>query len=327
MVNKRVVLAVTLGSCLEAWAPAAAAQARARRWRIGWLAPGPRGATLASFLERARELGHVEGGNLVVEYREAATLQAASAAAAELVRRRVDLLVAQAPTALRAARAATRSIPIVTFFIGDPIRMGVTRSLARPSSNVTGFTWDAGIDTVVKGLEVIKELRPPVQSVALLWNLENDSHPHYVKEVESLGGRFGLAVLAIGVRHADELDAAFGRMVEQKVGVAIVFTDPFTVTHRDRLVAAMARHPVAVFWGSAAWPLDGAVITFGANVGDQPRAVADYVDRILKGAAPAELPFQQPTRFDLILDVRAAQALGLVFSQVLLLRADSVLGR
>jgi putative ABC transport system substrate-binding protein len=324
MVNKRVVLAVALASCLGLmWA----LQPQTRRWRIGWLAPGPRGVALARFLARARELGYVEGDNLAIEFREAASPQAASAAAADLVRRRVDLIVAHAPIALRAARGATGSIPIVTFFIVDPIRMGVTKSLARPDSNVTGFTWDAGVDTAVKMFEVVKELQPPVQRVALLWNLQNDSHPHYVKEFESLGGRFGLAVLAIGVRHADELDAAFHRTVEQKAGVAIVFTDPFTVEHRGRLTEAMARHPVAVLWGSAAWPLDGAVITFGANVSDQPREAADYVDRILKGAAPAELPFQQPTRFDLILDARAAQALGLRFSQALLLRADTVVGR
>jgi putative ABC transport system substrate-binding protein len=326
MINKRAALAAGLLACVAPRVWCGAAPSRGRLRSVGYLSPVASGDAFRQFLKRVRSLGYIEGRSLAIHFRDAQTEQAAGIAAADLVRRSVDVLIAQAPVALRAAREATSSIPIVTFFIGDPVRMGVTTSLARPSANVTGFTWDAGIDTVVKGLELAKELLPRAQRIALLWNLENDSHPFYVKEFQALSGRFGLSIQSVGVRREDEFDAALGAMVAQQAAMVIVFTDPFTIAHRGTLSDSLARHPLPAMWGSAAWPLQGALATYGADVSDHPRRAAEYMHRLLEGAVAGDLPFQQPTRFNLALDLRVARSMGISVPKRLLLRADSVVG-
>jgi putative tryptophan/tyrosine transport system substrate-binding protein len=327
MTTRRPVLVVAVLLCLLSLPFESAAQQAQTEYRIGWLAPGPAspGGAYYQFLQRAKELGYAEGKNFAIDYRELQSVDDGKTVADELVRLKVDLIVAQAPTALLAARRATKSIPIVTFFIGDPIRMGVTESLARPRGNVTGFTWDAGSDGTGKALQVIKEMIPHASQISLLWNLDNDSHPFYVSEFEKYARTLGLSILSVGVRRSEELEGAFKRMIETRTSAVIIFSDPFTVRNREVITTLLARFPLAAMWGTAVWPLQGAVITFGANVADQPRRAAEYMDRILKGSAPADLPFQQPTRFDLILNVKVARSLGLTLPQSLLLRADQII--
>jgi len=234
------------------------------------------------------------------------------------------LIVAQAPVALLAARNATRTVPIVTFYVGDPVRMGVVESLARPGGNVTGFTWDTGFEGIAKSLEAIKEIVPLARRIAILWNLENDSHPFYVKEFDAHARTLRMAIQSLGVRSVDEFEGAFRQMAEQKSDAVNVFADPLTIRHREALTALLARYPIPAMWSSAQWPLAGSVVTMGPNVDDQPRRVAEYMDRILKGAPAGSLPFQQPTRQDLIVDAKVARSLGIKLPRSLRLRADRI---
>jgi putative ABC transport system substrate-binding protein len=325
MVTKRRVLVV--GMSLMSLSLSTAAQETQKVYKIGWLAPGPPtpGGVYHQFILRARELGYVEGKNLSIQFREVPTAIEGKDTVDALVRQKVDLLVAQAPMPLQAARSSTETVPIVTFFIGDPIQMGVTKSLARPSSNVTGFTWDTGVVGIVKSLELMKEITPSATHFALLWNLDNDSHPFYLKEFERHARAFGLSTVPVGVRRSDELEGAFRKMKERKVSAVIIFSDPFTVRYRNVLSPLLTRFAMPAMWGSAAWPLAGAVITLGPNVDDQPRRAAEYMDRILKGAAPRDLPFQQPRKFDLILNAKAARELGVTLPKSLLARADQII--
>ena len=304
----------------------AAAPAATKVYRVGWLVPSvPKpGEAYRKFVDRAAQLGYIDGQTLLVDYRSFDTLEEGRALAAELVRLKVDLVVAQAPPALLAARSATQSIPIVTFFVGDPVRMGIVPSLARPGGNVTGFTWDTGADGTGKLLEIAKELFPKARGFGLLWNLENDSGPFYAREFESYASTLGLALVSVGVRTPEEFAPAFERMAREKASAVFVFPDPFTVRHRPAVSAALGRYRLPALWGSAAWPLQGAVLTFSANVDDQPRSAAEYMDRILKGAAPGELPFQQPMKSDLIIHAKTARELGVPLPRSLLIRADRV---
>ena len=305
---------------------AALAQVMAKVYRIGWLVgsvPTP-GVAYRKFVDRATQLGYVEGQTLLIDYRSFDTLDEGKVLAAELLRLKVDVIVAQAPPALLAARSATESVPIVTFFVGDPVRMGIVPSLGRPGGNVTGFTWDAGAEGVGKSLEITRELFPKARRIGLLWNQENDSGPFYAREYESHASSFGLAFVSVGVRTPEQFAPAFDRMAREKVSAVLVFTDPFTIRHRPALSAALGRYRLPALWGSVVWPLQGAVVSGGFNVEDQPRRAAEYMDRILKGAAPGELPFQQPTKFDLVIHAKTAREFGVPIPRSLLLRADRI---
>lgn len=322
--RRRLLFAAT---ALLASPLASRGQHSGRVHRIGWLAPGPpsSGGPYRQFLQRAKELGYVEGKNLVVDYRGFESVAGGKTITEEIVRSKVDLIVAQAPVALRAALLATQTIPIVTFYVGDPIRMGVVKSLARPGGNVTGFTWDTGPEWSGKSLQLIKEIVPRANLIAILWNLENDSHPFYLSEFQGNARTLGLPTLSVGVRRAEELEGAFRKMTAERASAVLIFSDPFTVRNRETLATLLARFALPAMWGTAVWPLPGALITFGPNVTDHPRHVAEYMDKILKGTPPANLPFQQPTRFDLIVNAKIAKTLGLTLPPSVLLRADRVI--
>ena len=326
MHTRRRILVALSGASLGALCGIAAGQATGKVHRIGWLVPSvpTPGETYRQFVQRATQLGYVEGKTLQIDYRSFDTLEEGKALAAELVRLKVNLIVAQAPPALLAARSATQSVPIVTFFVGDPVRMGIVPSLARPGGNVTGFTWDTGAEATGKSLQIAKELFPNARGFGLLWNLENDTGPFYAREYETYASTLGLAIVSVGVRTPEEFAPAFDRMTREKVDAVLVFPDPFTVRHRAALSAALGRYRLPALWGSVAWPLQGAVLTSSANVTDQPRRAAEYMDRILKGAAPGELPFQQPTKSDLIIHAKTARELGVRIPRSLLLSADRI---
>jgi len=323
MHTRRRMLVALYGASLFG---AAGAQGTTTVYRIGWLVPSaPKpGESYRKFVDRATQLGYVEGQTLLIDYRSFDTLDEGKALAADLVRRKVDLIVAQAPPALLAARSATQSVPIVTFFVVDPVGMGIARSLARPGGNVTGFTWDAGAEGIGKAFELTRELFPNARRFGMLWNQENDSGPVYAREFESQGSALGLALVSVGVRTPEEFAPALDRMARQKVSAVFVFTDPFTIRHSSALSAVLSRYRLPALWGSVVWPLQGAVISSGFNVDDQPRRAAEYMDRILKGAAPGELPFQQPRKFDLVVHAKTAREFGLSIPRSLLLRADRV---
>lgn len=326
MTNAKRSLVVAVVLCLLSLPFVSAAQQARTMYRIGWLAPGPPipGGPYHQFLQRAKELGYVQGKNLLIDYRAFQSVDDGRTVAGELVRSKVDLIVAQGSTALLVARTATQSIPIVTFYIGDPIRMGVVKSLARPGGNITGFTWDTGFEWGGKSLQLVKEIFPRASRIAFLWNLGNDGHPFYLKELEAYARILGLSTLALGVGGAEDLEGAFKKMTQAQVSAVVIFSDTLTVRNREALTALLNRFPIPAMWGTAVWPLPGALITFGPNTTDHPQRVAEYMDKILKGSSPADLPFQQPTRFDLIVNVKIAKALGLTLPPSLLLRADQI---
>jgi putative ABC transport system substrate-binding protein len=325
--SRRLLLATGLALLLL---PEARGQAATRaEHRVGWLVSGAisRGLAYQHFVEQAATLGYTVDKNLLIDYRAFASTDEGTTAAAALVQLKVDVIVAQGPPALLAARAATATIPIVTFFIGDPIRMGVSRSLARPDGNVTGFTWDAGAEATGKVLEVIREMLPRTTRVGLLWTRENDSHPLYVEEFKSQGRRLGMSLLSSPVSAPSEFATALRALRKDRAQAIVAFADPFTFKHRGELSLAIEHNRLPVVWTGVQWPLDGALLTYGPNVEDQPRRAAEYVIRILKGSRPSDLPFQQPTRDALIVDSKVAHALGIALPATLLTRADKVIGR
>lgn len=324
MNTRRRILAALCGASLGTRWRIASAQTAVKVHRIGWLSSAPKGEIYGQFVGRARELGHIEGQTLLIDYRSFDTIDDGKAAAADLVRLKVDLIIAPAPPALLAARSATQSVPIVTFFVPDPVRTGIVASLARPGGNVTGFTWDRGADSTGKPLEIAKEIFPRALRVGLLWNQENDGNAFYVREYESRASEVRLELVSVGVRNPDDFVPALERMAGDKVSAVIVFADPFMVRHRPALTAALQRSRLPALWSGAAWPLPGAVLTFGPDVADQPRRAAEYMDRILRGAAPGELPFQQPTKANLVIHAKTARELGISIPRSLLVRADRV---
>lgn len=318
------VLILSLAVTFLGILPVAHTQEARKVYRIGWLAPLPRGVVVQQFLDRARELGWVEGQNLAIEYRQFGRLDEAGERAADLVRLKVDLIVAQAPPAILAARKVTSTIPIVMMYAGDPIKMGIATNLARPGGNLTGLSFDAGTEWVGKALQLLKEAVPRTSRIALLLNLENDSHPVYLKHYEDAAVQLGLRVMPLWVRRPEDFDAAFQRARKERADSLIISPDPFSIRNRDRIMELVARYRlpalVAGDWGFA-----GALLVYGPRVRHIPKRTADYVDRILRGAAPGELPIEQPREYDFIVDLKTAKALGLTIPQSLLLGADRVI--
>ena len=309
------------------WPLHCGAQSHGKVHRIGWLVSDALtpGEPYRQFVRRAAELGYVEGRNLFIDYRSFGSIAEGEQKANALVRANVDLLVAQAPSALLVARKATGTIPIVTFFVGDPVQMGVVQSLARPGGNVTGFAWDSGFEGTGKLLEVMKELLPGSRRIGLLWNRENDSHPRYVEEFEKRAVPLGLVTVSVSVTNVQDFAGSFRHLKRAGAAGAIVFTDPFTILHREAMSQALALHPLPAIWQSAAWPWSAAVITYAPNVSDQPRRAAEYADRIFRGEAAGTLPFQLPSRDDFIVNVKVARSLGIVVPKSLLVRADRLI--
>ena len=282
------------------------------------------GETYRKFVDRATQLGYVEGQTLLIDYRSFDTLDEGKALAAELVRLKVDLIVAQAPPALLAARSATQSVPIVTFFVATLFAWASCRRSRAPAATSPASPGTLAQKEPESRSQITKELFPKARRFGLLWNQENDTGPFYAREFESHASTLGLALVSVGVRTPEEFAPAFDRMAREKASAVLVFPDPFTIRHRPALSAALGRYRLPALWGSVAWPLQGAVLTSGFNVADQPRRAAEYMDRILKGAAPGELPFQQPTKFDLIIHAKTARELGVPIPRSLLVRADRV---
>ena len=320
----------TLAGGLLAVPLAAEAQQAAKVPRIGYLAvqPAANPHLHEAFRQGLRDLGYVEGRNVVTEYREAeGKPERLPALAAELVALKVDVLVAQPTVGALAAKQATRTLPIVFIAVADPVTSGLVTSLARPGGNVTGLS-TFGPDLVGKCLEQLKRAVPGVSRVAVLWHpgavLERTAKD-MLKEAEVAARALGVRLQYIEARGPDDFYRAFSEITRARASALTVFGSSMFFSERRRLVglAAKNRLPAVYTWREGADA--GGLMAYGPNIPDLFRRAATYVDKILKGAKPGDLPVEQPTKFELVINLKTAKALGLTIPRSVLGRADEVI--
>ena len=326
--NRRAFISALTGGLLAAPLAARAQQAEAAH-RIGVLEvreAGSNAANLNAFRQRLGELGYVEGQNLVIEYRSAdGHLERFSDLATELVQLKSDVIVTNGDEAASAARRATRTTPIVMASSLDPVGAGVVASLARPAGNVTGFHLWASPKLGGQRLELLKELVPSLSRVALLWNSGNIYSHLVVKETETVAAASGIQLQRLDVNRSWDLERAFEAAMLGQVDALMTVDDYLTVTDRVRIVdfAAMSRLPA--IYGLREFVDAGGLIAYGTDRRDLFQRSATYVHRILRGARPADLPVESPVKFELVINLKTARALGLTIPQSVRARADQLI--
>jgi len=307
---------------------AAKAQTPAKVPRIGFLSsrsPAQSGPYIELFRQGLRELGYVEGQNIVIEYRFAeGRPERLPALAAELVRLKVDVIVTTAPPAPEAAKQATSTIPIVFATAVDPVANGLVASLARPGGNITGLA-NMSAEVVGKQLQLLKEVAPKVSRVAVLQNPNNHGHPVVLREAEGAARTLGLQLHIVPARTPSEIEAAFAAMRSQRAGGVLVLRDSVFFAQRTQIAALAAKSRLPAVYGFREDAEAGGLMAYGASLPHMYRRAATYVDKILKGAKPADLPVEQPTKFELVINLKTAKALGLTIPQSLMQRADEVI--
>jgi putative ABC transport system substrate-binding protein len=308
---------------------AAAAQQAGKAPRIGFLSatsPADRPALIDAFRQRLRELGWVEGRNIGIDFRYAEDRdEKLPALAAELVRLKVDCIVSMGTQGVTAAKKATDTIPIVMIAVRDPVGTGLIASLARPGGNVTGVAGYAGLEIVAKQLELLKETVPKLRRVAVLSNPANAYHRLAIKEASVAARSLGVQLQLLEARGPSEFDGAFAAMAKERAGGLLVLSDAMLNSHRARLadLAVKSRLPSAHAVKESIEA--GGLMSYGPSFLDLHRRSAAYVDKILKGAKPADLPVEQPTQFELVINLKTAKALGLTMPPSLLRQADEVI--
>jgi ABC-type uncharacterized transport system substrate-binding protein len=331
-VTTRRVFLGTLGGGLFAAALAASAEQPAKVARIGFLATTNLAANAhlpEAFLQGLRDLGYVEGRNVVIEYRDAeGALERLPALAAELVALKVDVIVAPGTPQALAAKQATRTLPIVFAVAGDPVGSGLVSSLARPGGNITGLS-SVTSDLVGKCLEQLTQAVPGVSRVAVLWQpggFGERAEKDMQKAAEVAGRTLGLRLQFVEARRPADIGRAFSDMTRGRAGALTVLGGgTMLFAERRRLVDLAAKNRLPAVYPWRDFVDAGGLMSYGANFPDLYRRAATYVDKILKGAKPGDLPVQQPTKFELVINVKAATALGLTVPQSLLGRADEVI--
>jgi len=317
-------LLVALGGA-AAWPLAASAQQSGKR-AIGLLSPASRSPSVVpAFFDALAELGWIEGKNVVFERRYAENrLERLPELAAELVRLNVDVIVAIGTPGPLAAKRATSTIPIVMTAAGDPLGSGLVASLARPGGNVTGMSLMAP-DLGGKRLELLKELLPRLARVAVLWNATNPYAAIVFKEMQAAGPTLGIEVQSLEVRSPDDFDGAFEIARRQRPDALITVEDPLTFSHRKRIADFAIGQQLPSLHGIREFAAAGGLMSYGASLADLYRRAAGYVDKILRGAKPADLPVQQPSKFEFVVNLKTARTLGLRIPDKLVALADEVI--
>ena len=304
------------------------AQGPARIRRIGLLSAHSASSTASwhqAFRGGLTDLGWTEGKNIAIEYRYAeGRSERAHDLATELVKLKVDIIVASVTPDAIAAQRATRTIPIVIVAAGDAVAMGLVESLARPGGNVTGLV-PMSMETSGKRLELLKEMIPGLARVAVLRNPDNAAAPMSWKEIELPARQLGLRVHSLEVRSPDDFGKAFDLAVGARAGALFIVPDPVITPHLTRLAVLAEKNRLPSIFHISDFPDAGGLLSYGPDRADMFRRAATYVDKILKGARPADLPVERPTKFELVVNLKTARALGLTVPQNLLFRADRVI--
>ena len=321
-------LLVALSGAAVAWPVSAGAQ-QPTMPVIGFLSGGsaiPFADRLPAFRQGLGEIGYVEGQNVTTEYRWAdGQYDRLPGLAAELVGRKVAVIVVVGTTAAAlAAKAATQTIPIVFVIGSDPVEVGLVTSLARPGGNITGVS-QVFFTMAGKRLELLHELVPASAAVALLVNATNPYTKSEIREVQTRASALGLQLHVLNATNDSDLETAFMSLVERRAGGLLVGADPFFIIVRDKLVALAAGHKVPTIYGYRDFMAVGGLVSYGTDPAAAYHQIGAYTGRILKGEKPADLPVQQPTKFDLVINLKTARALGLQVPTSILLRADEVI--
>jgi putative ABC transport system substrate-binding protein len=322
--TRRAFIGTLAGGLLAAPLTAYAQQA-GKVPRIGVLSPDSPGPLplLDAFRQELRKLGYVENQNIAIEYRFAgAKPELLPELAAQLVRLKVDVILTINTAASQAAKSATKTIPIVFTYVAEPVDL--VPSLARPGGNITGLTTLAS-ELSAKRLELLKEALPGTSRVAFLWNSTNLAGTRGLRETERASLPLGIQLYPLGLRGPDELQNAFRVASRERVGVVFVWEDAVLLRHRTRILDLAANHRLPTTSQYREFVEAGGLLSYGSNLSDHFRRAATYVDKILKGAKPADLPVEQPTKFELVINLKTAKALGLSIPQSLLQRADEVI--
>jgi putative ABC transport system substrate-binding protein len=327
-IRRRTFVGLLAGAAV--WPLAARAQQPPSIPRIGYLSPSSAsGAFLArddAFRQGLRELGYQEGQNIVIEYRFAdGNLGRLVELAAELVRLKVDILVTVVTQASIAGQSVTRSIPIVMVAVADPIGAGLVASLPRPGGNITG-TSGMTAELVGKSLQLLTEIAPSISRVAVLWNPENKVFQRQLLgAMRAAAAALRVQLKPVGVEGPKGLDGAFSEIASERVDALMVLADPFLALHQQRIVEFAEINRLPAMYGVKEFGPAGGLITYASNMTEQFRRAASYVDKIIKGAQPGELPVEQPTKFELVINLKAARNIGIAVPATLLARADEVI--
>jgi len=307
-------------------------RAQGTRRRLGFLAIGDGSGQALNQAERVlldglRNHGWIDGKNLIVEFRFSHPPNRMPASVADLIAFNPDVLIVAGPQAALALKSAPATIPIVFVAVGDPEKLGLVQSLSRPGGNITGFSAVIPDDFLAKRLEILRELVPGASKIALLVNPENPTlqRQNMAEEIPRMARRLGIALLTVEATTAEELDVAFASAATQHADAIIDFGDPLTYVEAPRIIALAAKHHLPANYLFPHYVANGGLSVYGADAADLFRRAANYADKILKGTKPSDLPVERPTKFELLINMKTAKALGLTVPPSLLVRADEVI--
>ena len=324
---KRREFIALFGSAAATWPRTLGAQQARKIPRIGYMSPNIELSHRdRSFVQGLRELGYVDGKNILIEYRFAAgKFKHLPALASELVRLNVDVIVAGVTQASLAAKAATKTIPVVILGVSDPVASGLVASLARPGNNITGTSSQIA-EVQGKSLQMLKEIVPKLSRVAVLWNPGNAIfQAQMLQAAKEAAVALGLELSEFGARNADELHSAFEVIRNSRVSALLVLGDPTLIAYKAQIIEFAAKSRLPAIYATEEHAEVGGLMTYGPDLDAQYRRGAVYVDKILTGAKPADLPIEQPTQFRFAINLKTAKALGLQIPPTLLIRADKVI--
>jgi ABC-type uncharacterized transport system substrate-binding protein len=323
--NRRAFITL-LGGAAAVWPLAARAQQPTKKIRsLGLLLPGlPEASMGKATRERLRELGYVEGRDILLQARWAnGNMERLDELAVELARLQLDAIIAYTTPGAIAARKATTTIPIVFLFVGDPVGSGVVPSLAHPEGNATGISLLA-TELSTKRLEILLELAPQASRVAMLWNDTNPGMLLRTRETQDAATKLGVAIKSVGVHNLISFDSAFAMIASEPIDALLTIVDPFTLQHRKRIVDFAAERRLPAIYEAGEFVETGGLISYGPNLPIIEQRAAEYVDKIFKGAKPADLPVEQPSKFEMLINMKTANALGFSIPPSIMLRADRV---
>jgi putative ABC transport system substrate-binding protein len=322
---RREVIISLIGTA-TAWPRAAGAQPIKKTRSLGLLLPGPPEARMGTAMrDRLRELGYTEGRDILLEARWAGgKMERLDDLAMELARLQLDAIIAYTTPGAIAARKATTTIPIVFLFVGDPVGAGVVPNLAHPGGNATGISLLA-TELSGKRLEILLELAPKTSHVAMLWNDANTGMVLRAREAQDAAAKLRVTIKSVGVHDLISFDSAFSMIDSEPIDALLTLVDPFTIQHRKRIVDFAAHRQLPAIYEASEFVESGGLISYGPNLPVIERRAAEYLDKIFKGAKAADLPVEQPTKFEMVINMKTANALNLSIPQSVMMRADQVL--